>query len=351
MQQSSRIRLANAFTHLICVLGLLYLPTTVAAQPAQMSTESADRLEESTAETTAATADTDSPTEAPDSNATKAVQAENRYDDLLSSDKNVSERAFRGLHNQVFAYGEAEFDFLDDPESLISALSKTMLSDDEDIAAWSTSVIAHIALVGGNIKYAKENGIEPNDYGLSEHYQQFEKFGINDALATLATEAEGITQQFAIEAIILQDIMSEKNDDLTINTFRSPETDDDLLNKILLGLAVSVYDGPGGTNRKRPISSELASALYGLLSYESRRSIRSLAAKVLAYSGSNNARDVVFSGLIAGSSDEVFQRSLWILKQHNYPGLKEDPRHSDVMNSLVGESKKQAYSEFVQSLD
>ena len=43
----------------------------------------------------------------------------------------------------------------------------------------------------------------------------------------------------------MQDVMSEKNDDLLIRTFRSPKTDDDTLGTILLSLAGTVYLPPG----------------------------------------------------------------------------------------------------------
>lgn len=346
MQQSSRNRLAIAFTHLIGTLGLVYLPATIAAQHTPIGTESADLVEESTVETTAATSDTDSTTNAP-----KAVQVVNRYDDLLSSDKTIRERAFDELFGQIFRLREVDFDFLGNPEELISVLSKTLLSDDKNVAAWSAIVIAHIATVNGSIKLAEERGTDIRDYGLVEPYQQFEKFGVNDALAKLVTEADGDAQQYAIVAIVSQDVMSEKHDDLIVDTFRSPKTDDDTLSTILVALAGSVYSIPGTSYRKRPISNQLAEALYELLSYDGISPVRSSASKVLAYSNTKNARDVVLDGLIAAPNDEVFERSLWILRQHDSAELKKDPRLSNVMKSLTEESRKQAYSNFVQSLD
>ena len=347
MQQSSRNRLAIAFTHLIGTLGLVYLPATIAAQHTPISTESADLVEESTVETTAATSDTDSTTNAP-----KAVQVVNRYDDLLSSDKTIRERAFDDLFGQIYQLRDAQFDFLGNPEELISVLSKTLLSDNKDVAAWSAGVIAHIASVSGSFKLAEERGMDVQVYSyLVGPYQQFEKFGVNDILAKLAGEGEGNAQQYAIIAIVSQDVMSEENDDLIADTFRSPKTDDDTLSTILVALAGSVYRIPGTSYQKRPISSQLAAALYELLSYDGISPVRSSASKVLAWSNSKNARDVVLDGLIAAPNDEVFERSLWILRQHDSAELKKDPRLSIVMKSLMEESRKQAYSNFVQSLD
>lgn len=350
MPQLSGNRLVIARTYLICMLGLLYLPTTVAAQSVQESTDSADKVVAGTADTTTATANIDSPTSVPDPNAAKGARVVKGYHDLLSPDKKISERAFKALYNQIFQLGEVSFDFLDDPEALISALSKTMLSDDKNIAAGSTYIIAQIGMAGGNRKWAEERGMAVQDYGLSEPYQHFDKFGVNDTLARLATEAEGDVQEYAVLAIFLQDVMSEKNDVLIIDTFRSANTDDDTLRRILFGLVGSVYDLPGSIGLKRPISSELARALYELLSHEELPVCRS-ASKVLAYSDSENARDVVIAGLIAGPNDEVFERSLRILKQHNGAELKQDPRLRDVVNSLEGESRKKAYSEFLESLE
>ena len=123
---------------------------------------------------------------------------------------------------------------------------------------------------------------------LVRPYQQFEKFGVNDILAKLAGEGEGNAQQYAIIAIVSQDVMSEENDDLIADTFRSPKTDDDTLSTILVALAGSVYSIPGTSYRKRPISSQLAEALYELLSYDGISPVRSSASKVLAFSDSKN---------------------------------------------------------------
>jgi len=216
---------------------------------------------------------------------------------------------------------------------------------------FSTYIIRHIATVSGSAEVARERGIDQNTFGLTEHYRQFEKFEINDTLNKLAAEAEGSIQEDAIVAIYVQDVMSEKNDDLLIRTFRSPKTDDRTLSTLLVSLAGTVYIPPGENYTTRRISSELANALYELLSYDGISSVRSSAAKVLAYTDSKNARDVVIAGLIAGPNDEVFERSLRILKQHNGAELKQDPRLRDVVNSLEGESRKKAYGEFLESVE
>ena len=71
MPQLSVAQLTIVLTYLICTLGLLYLPATVAAQSAQGSAESDDRVVASTSVTT--TANIDSPTSGPDPNAVKSI--------------------------------------------------------------------------------------------------------------------------------------------------------------------------------------------------------------------------------------------------------------------------------------
>ncbi len=343
-------RRAIALAYLICMLALLCRPTAAAAQRAQQSNESAYNAVASIAATTTVTANNDSRISEPDPNAANGLSIIKGYVDLLSPDRKIRKRAFRALYNQIFALGEVSFDFLGNPESLVSTLERAASSADKELAAAATYVISHIAMAGGNKKAAEKRGMAIQDSALSGPYQQFDKFRVNDTLARLATEAEGDVREYAVLAIFYQDVMSEKNDDLIVSIFRSANTDDDTLRWVLLALKESVYDMPGSNAKKRPISSVLAKALYELLRHE-ELPVRRAASKVLAYSNSSNARDAVIEGLISGTNDEVFEFSMQILEQHNSDDLKRDPRHREVMNSLNGESRIEAYSDFVRSLE
>lgn len=312
------------FTCLICMLGLLYRPTIAEAGVADQS----------------------SPT-------MKAAPIVEGHDDLLSPDKKTRERAFKALYAQILAQGDISFDFLRDPDKLISALEKAASSDDKDSAGAATYVIFQFATVGGSRKAAEQRGMDiPESDSFEswfEAYKRFDKFGVNATLARLAAEGEGFVQEHAVLAIFTQDVMSEKNDDLIIDTFRSANVEDETLRWILFGLVLSVSDLPGSNDMRRPISIKLAKAIHELLSNE-ELPVRRLAAKVLAYSSSQNARDVIIEGLISGTSDDVFERSLQILRQQNSAEVKHDPRHADVINALDSESRKKAYVDLIQSL-
>lgn len=309
-----------AFTYLICMLGLLYRPTIAEA----------------------GVGDQTSPT-------MKAAPIVEGHDDLLSPDKKTRERAFKALYAQIFAQGDISFDFLRDPDKLISTLEKAASSDDKDSAGAATYVIFQFATAGGSKKAAEERGMDIPESDLFEAYKRFDKFGVNATLARLAAEGEGFVQEHAVLAIFTQDVMSEKNDDLIIDTFRSANVEDETLRWILSGLVLSVSDLPGSNDMRRPISIKLAKAIHELLSNE-ELPVRRLAADVLATSRSESVRDVVIEGLISGTSDDVFERSLQILKKQNSADVKLDPRHADVINALDSESRKKAYVDLIQSL-
>ncbi len=309
-----------AFTYLICMLGLLYRPTIAEAGVGDQS----------------------SPT-------MKAAPIVEGHDDLLSPDKKTRERAFKALYAQIFAQGDISFDFLRDPDKLISTLEKAASSDDKDSAGAATYVIFQFATVGGSRKAAEQRGMDIPESDLFEAYKRFDKFGVNATLARLAAEGEGFVQEHAVLAIFTHDVMSEKNDDLIIDTFRSANVEDETLRWILFGLVLSVSDLPGSNDMRRPISIKLAKAIHELLSNE-ELPVRRLAADVLATSRSESVRDVVIEGLISGTSDDVFERSLQILKKQNSADVKLDPRHADVINALDSESRKKAYVDLIKSL-
>ena len=309
-----------AFTYLICMLGLLYRPTIAEA----------------------GVGDQTSPT-------MKAAPIVEGHDDLLSPDKKTRERAFKALYAQIFAQGDISFDFLRDPDKLISTLEKAASSDDKDSAGAATYVIFQFATAGGSKKAAEDRGMDIPESDLFEAYKRFDKFGVNATLARLAAEGEGFVQEHAVLAIFTQDVMSEKNDDLIIDTFRSANVEDETLRWILFGLVLSVSDLPGSNDMRRPISIKLAEAIHELLSNE-ELPVRRLAADVLATSRSESVRDVIIEGLISGTSDDVFERSLQILKKQNSADVKLDPRHADVINALDSESRKKAYVDLIQSL-